>query len=378
MQNAQRTLTENRRPSGLAAVGTDIAGARPATSTILERRRAGIIGEEVADDPSLAGRLAWLGARLTVRPVLTIGGYVTYAHWPWGLVDFAARAVTHVPGSVRATIQLPHCTARLVRAAGVLPVDGTRRVVLYMHGGAFMACGANTHDRLVTMLSKYGDSPVLLMNYRMLPKHSIGAAIDDCCDGYRRLREWGYQPEQIVLAGDSAGGYLSLALAERLLTEGEKPAAMVYMSPLMQIAKAARRAQPTVGADAMFSAKAFDAFIHLVATAARRHRVTGRPEEIYEPLDHVEPGLPRTLIHASGSEVLLHDARLAARWLAAVGVPVQLWVWPGQMHVFQIAAPMVPEADRSLRQIGTYIREATDEQTHHRAVGVITAAISHR
>jgi acetyl esterase/lipase len=247
-----------------------------------------------------------------------------------------------------------------------------------MHGGAFMACGANTHDRLVTMLSKYGDSPVLLMNYRMLPKHSIGAAIDDCCDGYRRLREWGYQPEQIVLAGDSAGGYLSLALAERLLTEGEKPAAMVYMSPLMQIAKAARRAQPIVGADAMFSAKAFDAFIHLVATAARRHKTNGRPEEIYEPLDHVEPGLPRTLIHASGSEVLLHDARLAARRLAAVGVPVQLRVWPGQMHVFQIAAPMVPEADRSLRQIGTYIREATDEQTHHRSSGVITAAISRR
>jgi len=58
--------------------------------------------------------------------------------------------------------------------------------------------------------------------------------------------------------------------------------------------------------------------------------------------------------------VLLHDARLAARRLGAAGVAVQLRVWPGQMHVFQIAAPMVPEADRSLRQIGNYIREATD------------------
>ncbi len=266
-------------------------------------------------------------------------------------------------GSVRATIRLPHCTARLVRAAGVLPADGTRRVVLYMHGGAFMTCGANTHDRLVTLLSKYGDSPVLLMNYRMMPKHSIGAAIDDCYDGYRRLRDWGYQPDQIVLAGDSAGGYLSLALAERLLTEGDKPAAIVCMSPLMQIAKAANQARPNIRADAMFSARAFDAFVDLVATAAQRHKVKGRPEEIYEPLDHVQRGLPRTLIHVSGSEVLLYDARLAAGRLAAVGVPVQLCVWPGQMHVFQIAAPMVPEADRSLRQIGTYIREATDRTT---------------
>jgi len=76
------------------------------------------------------------------------------------------------------------------------------------------------------------------------------------------------------------------------------------------------------------------------------------------------------LIHASASEVLLHDARLAARRLAAAGVPVQLRVWPGQMHVFQIAAPLVAEADRSLRQIGNYIREATEP--YHR-VAVCTA-----
>jgi acetyl esterase/lipase len=94
---------------------------------------------------------------------------------------------------------------------------------------------------------------------------------------------------------------------------------------------------------------------NLIAKAGQRHITDGHPEEIYEPLDHIVAGLPRTLIYVSGSEVLLHDARLAA-----AGVPVQLRVWPGQMHVFQIAAPMVPEANRSLRQIGNYIREATD------------------
>jgi acetyl esterase/lipase len=61
----------------------------------------------------------------------------------------------------------------------------------------------------------------------------------------------------------------------------------------------------------------------------------------------------------SGSEALISDARKAARRLAAAGVPVEIRVWPGQMHVFQIAAPFVPEAKRSLRQIGEYIREAT-------------------
>src|SRR5271155_2749727 len=336
--------------------------ARRRTSVTFDRRGSGMVREIVEDDASVAGRLAWLAARLTIRPALTIGSYLIDLPWPWGLVDFAARAVTPAPGTVRATIPLPHCTARLVRAAGVLAADGTRRVVMYMHGGAFLTCGANTHDRLVTKLSEYADTPVLVMNYRMLPKHSIGEAIDDCYDGYRWLRGRGYGPEQIVFAGDSAGGYLSLALAERLLDEGEEPAAIVCMSPLMQITKAPKQAHPNISTDAMFPAKAFDAFVDLIASAAQRHIVDGHPEEIYEPLDHIEAGLPRTLIHVSGSEVLLHDARLAARRLAAAGVPVQLRVWPGQMHVFQIATPMVPEATRSLRQIGDYIREATDRK----------------
>ena len=102
-------------------------------------------------------------------------------------------------------------------------------------------------------LSKYADTPVLVMNYRMMPKHSIGEAIDDCYDGYRWLRGRGYGPDQIVLAGDSVGGYLSLALAERLLNEGEELAAIVCMSPLMQIAKVPKQAHPNIRSDAMFS-----------------------------------------------------------------------------------------------------------------------------
>src|SRR5271166_3011417 len=220
LQNAQRTLTEPNRHGGLADVGADVAAAHRGTSIMFDEPSSGTVREVMEDDPSVAGRLAWLGARLTIRPALAIGSHLANAPWPWGLIDFAARAVTPVPGSVRATVRLPHCTARLVRAAGVPPADGSRRVVLYMHGGAFLFCGANTHDRLVTALSRYSDAPVLVVNYRMLPKHSLGAAIDDCYDGYRWLRGRGYEPEQIALAGDSAGGYLSLALAERLLRDG--------------------------------------------------------------------------------------------------------------------------------------------------------------
>lgn len=131
------------------------------------------------------------------------------------------------------------------------------------------------------------------------------------------------------------------------------------ISPLLQLEKDPKCAHPNIHTDAMFPPKAFEALVALVARAAAKHVVDGEPEDVYEPLDHIEPGLPRTLIHVSGSEVLLHDARLAARRLAAAGVPTEVRVWPGQIHDFQMAAPLIPEATRSLRQIGEYIREAT-------------------
>jgi acetyl esterase/lipase len=316
--------------------------------------------EVVESGPSIAGRLTALAALLTIRSTLAIGSYAPRLPWPWGLVDLVARIVRPAPGTVRATISLPNCTAQLLRAPGVLPADGKRSVIVYMHGGAFLTCGTHTHGRLVTALSHYADSPVLVVNYRTIPKHSVGMALDDCYDAYQWLRLKGYAPDQIVLAGDSAGGYLALALAERLQQEGqEAPAAMVALSPLFEIDNETRANHPNIRRDAMFPPRAFDALVDLVKKAAERHLVDGKPEEVFEPLDHIEPGLPRTLIHVSGSEVLVSDARKAAHLLAAAGVPVEVRVWPGQMHVFQLAAPMVSEANRSLKQVGDYIREAT-------------------
>lgn len=334
-----------------------LAGARRAARRL--PLSDGVPVEVFEDGPSVPARLVSLGAKLTMWPALAVLSHVPHLPWPFGLVDFVARSVLPVPGTVRATVGLPNASAQLVRAPGVLPADGRRRVVLYLHGGAFMTCGVNSHSRVAIALSKYADSPVLVVNYRLIPKHTIGMAIDDCYDGYQWLRLRGYEPDQIVLAGDSAGGYLAMALAQRLQAEGETPAAMVAISPLLQLEKDPKLKHPNIHTDAMFPPKAFDALVALVARAAARNVVDGKPEDVYEPLDHIEPGFPQTLIHVSGSEVLLHDARLAARRLAAAGVPTEVRVWPGQIHDFQMAAPLVPEATRSLRQIGEYIREAT-------------------
>jgi alpha-beta hydrolase superfamily lysophospholipase len=125
------------------------------------------------------------------------GKFVAALTAPWGAIDFVSRALMPILGTIRATIGLPHCSAQLVRAKGVLPADGTRRIVLYMHGGAFLTCGANSHGRLTTMISRYAGAPVLVVNYRMIPEHSLGQAVEDCYDGWavfvKPLVEAGYR-----------------------------------------------------------------------------------------------------------------------------------------------------------------------------------------
>jgi len=365
MRTGTRPRAPRRGSIDVSAPVTVSGSTRPSLRTLAARKarrypfRAGAVVEVIQDGPSMAGRIAWLSARLMIRPALSVGSHLPSAPWPWGVVEFAARAIAPAPGTKRTDIALEQCTAQLVRAGGVLPADGTRRAVLYLHGGAFLTCGAYSHGRLVSMLSSFADSPVLVPNYRKLPKHSISEAIDDCYDGYRWLRRKGYQPNQIALAGDSAGGYLALALAQRLLEFGEQPAALVAMSPLLQLAAQPKTTHPNIGSDAMFPPRAFDAFHGLITRAAADREANRHSDGLYEPLDHIQPGLPPTLIHVSGSEVLLHDAQLAAQRLASAGVPIEMQIWPGQVHVFQIAAPVIPEATRSLRQIGRYIREAT-------------------
>ncbi|PVB26897.1 alpha/beta hydrolase [Mycobacteroides abscessus] len=308
--------------------------------------------EVIEDAASLAGRLLGFGVRMTVRTVLQIGSHAPTFPYPFGLIEELGRVLVPPRGTVKATVTLPNTNARLIRAKGVGPADGTGRVVLYLHGGAFIVGGPNTHSAMVSTISQHADAPCLVVNYRMPPKASLDQAIDDCLDGYRWLRAQGYAAEQIVLAGDSAGGFLSVAVAERLLAEdGEAPAALALISPLIELDPAPKVAHENARTDVMLPPNCFEALEKILTKAGG-----GIPPQ--EIIDKVDGRMPQTLVHCSGSEVLLYDARLLGKRLAEQGVPVEIKIWPGQMHVFQVATKVVPEAKRSLAQIGQYIRDA--------------------
>lgn len=106
----------------------------------------------------------------------------------------------------------------------------------------------------------------------------------------------------------------------------------------------------------MFPARAFDALDALVASAAARNQVDGEPEELYEPLEHITPGLPRTLIHVSGSEVLLHDAQLAAAKLAAAGVPAEVRYGRARSTTFRLRRRCCPRRSARCVRSGVHPR----------------------
>ena len=226
-------------------------------------------------------------------------------------------------------------------------------VILYLHGGGWLFGGLNSHRALSSRISSASRAPVLVLDYRMVPKVGFDEEIEDCVAGYRWLLDRGIHPEHIVMMGDSAGGYLTLATALRARSYGlPMPAALVGISGVYDMDTASKAAHANAKPDRTGSLAALDWMMEAVLGGL-------------DPADpNVSPvradlaGLPPTPLTVSSSEIIYCDSEDLARLLVAAGVPCTLQVWDGQMHVFQALAPLIPEATRSIADIGAFVRTA--------------------
>lgn len=239
-----------------------------------------------------------------------------------------------------------------VRAAAT---SDARPVILYVHGSAFSICSPATHRSLVARLSRDTGLPAFTVDYRLAPEHRHPAATDDVAAAYRWLLSLGYHADDIVLAGDSAGGHLILELLSDNAVAGRvQPRAAVLMSPLVDLSLRLAEQREKVRRDPMISASAARTLVdHYIRDIRDDPRLVLR----------VDPGhpLPPTLIQAGGAEMLCADAEHAAEMIRSAGSPCRLSVWPGQMHVFQAFPRLVPEADRALREAAEFITRALTE-----------------
>ncbi|MFY0409443.1 alpha/beta hydrolase, partial [Solicola sp. PLA-1-18] len=233
------------------------------------------------------------------------------------------------------------------------------RAILYLHGGAFLCCGLNSHRRLVARISKASGAGVLHVGYRMMPRNTINHAVADALDGYRWLLAHGYRGEDVVVAGDSAGGYLAFMTAlEAMDADLPRPAGVVALSPLADMDPAGKRAHANANRCPVFTLRAVEALTDLADRVETRFEVDGVSPERRSPVDADLVGHPRTLIQVGSQEMLLADAELMASRLVAAGVECELQVWERQVHVFQ-AASWLPEARAAVAEVGEFVKQAT-------------------
>ena len=266
---------------------------------------------------------------------------------PVHLREMAARV--DALGSPERDVRTEHVSAGTAPATWV-DVKGVRhdRVVLYLHGGAFVAETPVFHGALLARICREARARGLMVSYRLAPEHMYPAALDDCIAAYRWLLDQGFEASRIVVAGDSAGGNLTLALLLRARDEGlALPAGAVALSPVTDLTFSGDSVQRNDGVDDMFSADLMDA---LVPAYLPRRDLCSHPH--VSPLFGDYTGMPPLLLIVGSTELLLDDSvRVAHRCPSA-----QLLVWHGMPHVFP-GFGFLPQAREATQRIGRFMRE---------------------
>lgn len=240
------------------------------------------------------------------------------------------------------------------RALAAVAQPAEQPIVFYLHGGGYVFGSPRTHRNLVSRISHVTGLPALSLDYRLPPVATLPAPVEDALAAYRELLAAGHAPERIVLAGDSAGGNLVLALALHALEAGlPLPAGLVLLSPWTDLA---------MTGDSIAANAARDPFLQPIALArAARLALAGADPRDWRasPLRAPEEllrALPPTLIQVGSTEVLYDDATRMADRIAQAGVATELQIYERQPHVVPLWNG-TPEARTALREIGRFVDE---------------------
>jgi acetyl esterase/lipase len=243
--------------------------------------------------------------------------------------------------------------------------DPARRT-LYIHGGAFIMGSPRSHRTLTSQFSSLTGGAVLAIDYRLMPEHPRRAGIEDCRSAYRWMLEHGpagAAPAQAVfVAGDSAGGNLTLSLIQWVRDQGLRaPDAAVALSPLTDATLSSPSLRTNLPSDPMLG-PLFGPLARLPHTLLlwfgwMQTRIRPR-DPLVSPLRGNLAGLPPVLLQASEVEMLFDDSQRYVNRAQAAGSPVRLQRWNHMVHVWQIFNPELPEAREALAEIGKFLDAA--------------------
>lgn len=230
-------------------------------------------------------------------------------------------------------------------------LGSAERVILYLHGGGYVIGSPLTHRDMVGMIADASQARAFMADYRLGPETRFPGAVEDAVAVYKGLLENGEKPKNITIAGDSAGGGLTIATLLSLKEQGiELPAAAVCLSPWADL---------TFSGDSMVTMDKADAMLNRSSLSWMAEQYLGdqdASQPLASPIFGDLSGLPPLLIQVGGTECLLDDGIRLHKAAKKAGVDSSLEVWDGMMHVWHLMAVVVPEGKAAINGIGTFIK----------------------
>ena len=266
--------------------------------------------------------------------------------------DGFERLASHVGGDTKASVSEVEANGvpgELVRSDEA----STDSVTLYLHGGGYVIGSPATHRELAGRLSKATGGSVLTIDYRLAPEDPFPAPVEDAVSAYRWLLDQGHNPDSISVAGDSAGGGLTVATLVSLRDQGlPLPSCGVCLSPWVDMEGIGESMTSRAGVDPMVQKEGLVAMAGVYLGGAEPRSPLAAP--LYADLS----GLPPLLIQVGTRETLYDDATRLAYEAARAEVAVTFEPWEEMIHVWHLFAPMLDEGQHAIERIGDFTKSS--------------------
>lgn len=230
-----------------------------------------------------------------------------------------------------------------------------KRVVMYIHGGGFVAGSSRTHGEMIMRLAMAADARIYAPNYRLAPEHRFPAQLDDCRAVYRALLADGIRPSDLIVCGDSAGGNLSIVLPLALRDEKiALPAGIAALSPWVDLSN--RKGSMLEHEPYDWATPAdFDGWLeHYVGTE-------DPSAPLVSPIFADLRDLPPIRIDIGTAEMLLDQVRAFGQRAKEAGLPLTFHEIPGMVHNCYLLAGYFPECQAAIDDLGTWMKKTAPD-----------------
>ncbi len=234
----------------------------------------------------------------------------------------------------------------------IVPGASAQKALLFLHGGAWVFGSATTHRRLAVALGKATEMRVLSVNYRLAPENTFPAGLEDCTKAYRWLLRQGFKPSNIVIAGDSAGGNLTLTTILNLRDKGiPLPKGAVCFSPVTDVGNISLCEGET---DPILT----DQGLWWIPAYLGIENPSQMKNPLVSPLLGDLRGFPPLLVQATPPELLFENARQFVERVKAAGGDATLQTWDGMIHAWQLVfLGVFPESREAIDKVGEWVRK---------------------